>query len=137
MLKKFLFVLLFLPIFAFADCSKGEKLLNHLWKDMKEGNVKAIKKYTSPKFQSVHWFGAEDRCGELKLIANLNIQSYALTDVKIKEEHNVIIITYFATVQETVGGGPVSIKAPRLTIFEKVDGKWKWIAHASLVTPLT
>jgi hypothetical protein len=135
MLKKLLFIFLFLPLFAFADTSKGEKLLNRLWKDMKEGNVKAIKKYTSPKFQAVHYDGARNRCQELQLIANLHMQFYSLSDIKITKEHNVYIISYFAEVDELINGQPVSRTTPRLTIFEKVDDHWKWVAHASLVQP--
>jgi hypothetical protein len=135
MLRKFLLIILFLPVFAFADGSKGEKLLNHLWKDMKEGNVRSIKKYTSPEFQSVHYDGARDRSEELQLIANLHLQSYSLTSIKITEERNVLIITYLAQVQEMINGQPVASTSPRLSAFEKVKGKWKWIAHASLSTP--
>lgn len=135
MLRKFLFIFLFIPLFAFADSSKGEHLLNRLWKDMKEGNVKAIKKYTTQKFQSVHFDGARDRSGELNLIANLHLQSYVLSNIKVTEEHNVIIITYLAQVQELINGAPVSTTAPRLTIFQKIKGDWKWISHASLVIP--
>lgn len=135
MLKKLLFVLVAIPVFAFADSSTGEKLLNRLWKDFKEGNVKKIKEYTSAKFQSVHYDGARDRKGELQLIANLHLQSYTLTDKKFTREHNVLIITYTANVVEMINNQPVSKQAPRMSIFEKIDGKWKWIAHASLVVP--
>ena len=135
MVKKFLFLILFLPVFVFADGSKGEKLLDRLWKDMKEGNVKAIKKYTSFDFQSVHYDGARDRHGELQLIANLHLQAYSLTSIKVTEEKNVLIITYLAQVQEMINGQPVTSTSPRLSAFEKVKGKWKWIAHASLGAP--
>lgn len=137
MLKKILFAFLFLPIFAFADGSRGEKLLNHLWNDMKEGNVEKIKKYTSEDFQSVHFDGARDREQELVLIANLHMQAYSLTNVKITKERNLLIISYYAEVQTSINKTPYLefSPTPRLTIFEKINGKWKWVAHANLALP--
>lgn len=135
MLKKFFFFVLFLPIFAFADAPKEQRLLNRLWNDMKEGHVKAIKKYTCEDFQSLHFDGARNRCQELYLISNLHMQSYSLTNVVVTKGHNLLIFSYIATVQELIGGQPIVGSAPRLTIFEKVDGKWKWVSHASVAVP--
>jgi hypothetical protein len=138
MVRNFLFILLFLPALIFADSSKeGGKLLNRVWRDMKEGRVDAIKKYTSPKFQSVHYDGARNRSQELNLIAQLNMTSYSLTHVKVTEEHNVLIISYFAQVTETINDIVVTSNTPRLTVFEKVHDKWKWVGHASLTIPIS
>jgi hypothetical protein len=140
MLKTVVFFLMFLPALIFAENSaehsKGEKLLNRFWKDMKEGHVKAIKKYTSPQFQSEHWNGACNRAQELNLIANLNLTSYSLSSVKITEEHNVLIISYLAEVNETINNQVINSTSPRLTIFEKVHDKWKLVAHANLGHPI-
>jgi hypothetical protein len=136
MLKNVFFVLMFLPVLIFADTSKGEKLLNRFWRDMKEGRVEAIKKYTSPKFQSVHYDGARTKAQELNLIANLHMTSYALTQVKITKEHNVFIISYFAQVTETINGLPITSNTPRLTIFKDIHDSWKLVAHANLSVPL-
>ena len=139
MLKHVLCVLMLLPAVMFADCSKiecekvtrskGEKLLRRFWNDMRDRNTNLIKRYTSPKFQSVHSFGALNRKGELLLIADLTFTSYTLTDIRITREHNVYIISYW-TKKDTD-----DLRTPRLTIFEKVEGKWKLVAHASFPHP--
>ena len=134
MLKKLLLVLLVLPALSFAgENAKGYMLLNRLWKDMQAGNIKTIKNYTSEKFQSVHQDGARNRAQELKLIANLHLTAYQLTDVKITKDHNVFIISYVANATETINNVPITATSPRLTVFEKHEGKWKWVANANLV----
>lgn len=134
MFKKILFALMLLPIIAFADCSKeayikGEKLLNRLWKDMKECHIKAIKNYSSKHFQSIHRDGVRNLWQELNLIKNLHIAEYTLSNISISKEHNVFIITYVATVLKD--GEEMPIRANRMTTFEKVDGHWKWTSHAN------
>ncbi len=146
MLKHVLCVLMLLPAVMFADCSKvdcekgtrskGERLLRRFWNDMRDKNTDLIKRYTSPKFQSVHWFGAFNRKCELELISHLGFNEYELSRIKIKKEHNVYIISYWAKVSETIQGSPCMEEMPRLTIFEKVDGDWKLVAHANLTWPI-
>ena len=136
MLKNILFILLFVPAVIFAKSTTGEKLLNRLWSDMKNGNVECIKKYTSPKFQSVHYDGARTRCQELTLIANLHMTSYVLSEVKITKTEDLLIISYFANVTETINSVPSTTNTPRLTVFQKIHDKWKWVGHASLNVPL-
>lgn len=136
MLKNFLFVLMFLPALVFADSSKGEKLLNRFWSDMKAGKVEKIKGYTSEKFQSVHYDGARNRHQELDLIANLHLTSYILSQIKITQpENDTYTITYFAQVTETIGGQPVTSNTPRMTTFQKIHDNWKLISHANLAVP--
>ncbi len=140
MIQHVLCVLMLLPAVMFADCSKvdcekgtrskGEKLLRRFWNDMRDKNTDLIKRYTSPKFQSVHPEGALDRKEELQLIASFNFTSYTLSDIRITRERNVYIISYWAQKGLEEAVEPV---APRLTIFEKVHGKWKLVAHANFL----
>ena len=120
----------------FADCSKGEKLLRRFWNDMRDRKVECIKKYTSSKFQSVHYDGARNKKEELLLISKLNFSVYNLSEIKITKERNVYIMTYFVQVSETINDILFTAKTPRMTIFEKINGKWKLVAHANLNVPM-
>jgi len=111
----------------------GEKLLRQLWGNIKKPNMDAIQKTMAQGFQSVHQFGANDRDQELKLIKDLKLGDYTLTDIEITRTGPVIVATYFISVEETIKGDRLSKKpAPRLSIFLKTDSGWKWIAHANL-----
>lgn len=116
-----------------GENNPGEKLLQQLWSDMAAQNVGGIEKTISPAFQSVHQNGSSNRDQELELIKGLKLGEYTLSDVKITRDGPVIVATYFVSVEETIDGKRLSKKpAPRMSVFYKTDGGWKWIAHANL-----
>lgn len=142
MLKTILLVCTCFPLLAFADLgpcehrghsleAKGKKILYHLWRDLKDANVKSISKYISPQFQAVHSSGVLNVKQELEFIKNLHFASFALNQIKITETKGTMVISYIATVNELVNNQPVSATAPRLSIFKKADRKWKWLSHAN------
>jgi hypothetical protein len=131
MIRSMLFVLALVPTLIFSESSYGEKLLNRLWKDIQTNNVKAIKKYTSTRFQSIHFDGARNREQELELIQTLHIGNYALKNIQITRTGNVFIITYFVEILRD----NCPFITPRLTVFKKIKGHWKWIAHANIPVP--
>lgn len=93
----------------------------------------AIDKTIAKGFQSVHQFGANDREQEMKLIKNLKLGKYTLSNIKITQNVPVIVATYLVSVGETIKGERLSTKpTPRLSVFLKTDSGWKWIAHANL-----
>lgn len=134
MIKKFLFILMFLPTLAFADMSTGEKLVYRLWKDMKEGHIKKIKEYTSKNFQSLDEAGRYNRCQELQRIKNMSINTYTLTDMTVTKGENIIVVTYIASVA-TQPEGPES-QTQRLEVWKKIDGEWKWVACVTFILPV-
>jgi len=137
MWKKLLCVLMVLPALAFAGEIKDHKVLYRLWNDMKEANVKAIKKYTSPSFQAVRYNGAQNRAQELQIIANLHMTGYTLTNIVVTKNRHVLVFTYNAATTETVSGQVMSdTPTQRITVFERKEGKWIWVSHASFAQPL-
>jgi hypothetical protein len=140
MIRYLLFVFALIPSLIFAESDQGEKLLNRLWKDLRTRNVKSIKTYTSREFQSEHYDGARNRHQELQYITTLNIGSYVISDLKITRAGNVYVMTYNVLIEPEVAGGAKQFDmqaTPRLTIFKKINGHWKWLAHANLTAPLT
>jgi ketosteroid isomerase-like protein len=77
--------------------------------------------------------GAIDKKDELELLKKLKIKNYKLSDFNVTEEGNVLIVTYKVSADEKIGGKTLSHKpTPRMSIFAKVGGGWKWLAHANL-----
>ncbi len=135
-------ILVFLGSAAFADEkigmekldeNKGKVLLMKLWGYMKARNIKALEDMMPPCFQSVHRDGARNREQELKILKNLNLGEYKITNIKSTSQGPVIIVTYFVSVSETIEGKKLDKKpAQRMTAFLKTDKGWKWILHANL-----
>ena len=118
---------------AAASTTTGEQILITLWNDMEKGNFEAIEAMMDPAFQSVHDDGARNKEQELKLIRNLHLGPYELSDIQVTESGETLLITYKASVEETLDGKPTNTKpAPRLSIFQKQPSGWKWLAHANL-----
>jgi hypothetical protein len=133
MFKKMLIPLLLFPILAFSDCSKGEKLVKQLWKDIKAGNVNSIKKYTSSQYQGVYSIRARNRSQLLEFIPHVQLHSYTLSKFKSEETHDTIIVTYYVKLNATVDGQTMKTKYPRLAVYAKIKGNWKLIATADVV----
>jgi len=138
----FIFTLAFLAVnqggmiagVSAGEGSLGEKLVRQLWADMKAGNVETLEKMTAPGFQSVHEDGSRNRKEELQLIKGGNFGKYTLTNLKVTQNGPVITVTYFVSVEETIGGKrlPTTKPAARLSAWLKTDSGWKWIIHANL-----
>jgi len=116
-----------------TEFSLGEDLVRELWNDFKTQNMSALENKIAPGFQSVHEDGARDAEAELKLLKELNLGEYTLSNFKVTQVGPVIIVSYFVSVQETIEGKRLSTKpAARFSIFLKTDSSWQWIAHANL-----
>ncbi len=46
-------------------------------------------------------------------------------------EGDVMVVRYVLTIDATVDGAPMQARAPRLTVFRRVGGKWLVSAHAN------
>ena len=111
---------------------QGEKLVRQAWSDMKSGNIEAIEKYIAQGFQSVHQDGSRTREQEIKLIKNLNMGEYTLSNFMVTQNGPVIIASYFVSVEETITGKRLSSKpTPRLSIFLYTASGWQWITHGN------
>jgi len=117
----------------FSEISLGEKLETQMWEDMKHANYKAIEEKIAKEFQSVHTFGALTREAEIELIKELYLGSYEISDLKVTENQDTIVVTYLISVREKIENHQLSQKpAPRMSVWKKNNGEWQWIAHANL-----
>ena len=108
-------------------------MVRQLWADLKANDALALEAMMAPGFQSVHSDGARDKGAELDLIGGLDLGEYTLGDFKVTQNGPVLIVTYFVSVEETIGDHRMSTEpAARLTAFLLADDGWQWIAHANL-----
>ena len=115
------------------ETKESEALVYQLWDNLEQKNFEVIEKNMASGFQSIHQFGANDMEAEMKLIYNLEMSDYTITDLKITSNEDLVIATYFVSVAETIDEERLSKEpAPRMTIFIEIDDVWKWIAHANL-----
>ncbi len=118
---------------ALDDQGQGEKLVQQLWTDMKEGNIEAIEGYIAEGFQSIHEDGARNRDEEVQLIKGLNLGDYSLSKCKVTRDGPVLIVSYFVSVEETIDGERLtSAPAARLSAWLQTEDTWQWIIHANL-----
>ena len=111
----------------------GEQLVQNLWSDFEAADAEAIEKYIAPGFQSVHQDGARGAAEEIKVIKNLSLGEYTLSDFNVSQAGPVLIVTYFVATSETIEGKSLP-KAPaaRLSAFLQTEHGWQWICHANL-----
>ena len=129
-----LFMLIASPLFAAVNAQHpGEQLVRKLFADMKSGNVTSIEAMISPAFQSAHQDRARDRDQEIELIRNLKMGMFSLGDFKESREGDVLVVTYTVSTEETIDGKRLDREpARRLSVFQKTEKGWLWVAHANL-----
>ena len=111
----------------------GEKLVRQLWSDFKMNNKEIFENWIVDGFQSVHQDGSRNKAEQITLLMNLNLGDYTLSNFKTTQNENIVIVTYTVSVHETIDGKVLpTAPAQRLSIFQKIDNDWKWIAHANL-----
>jgi DNA-binding MltR family transcriptional regulator len=120
-----------LPLFG--EISMAEKLETQMWEDMKHRNFTAVEQNIADQFQSLHTFGALTRAGEIELIKDLYLGSYQISNLKVTENGDTLVVTYLISVAEKISNQSLSDKpAPRMSVWQKIKGKWQWIAHVNL-----
>lgn len=117
--------------------SIGEKLVRELFADIKTANWDKLESMIHPAFQSVHEDGSRNRDEEMQLLRGLQLGDYSLGDFNITMSESIMIVSYAVTAQERIDGKATLPKSSyRLSVFHKMDGGWKWVAHASFITIL-
>lgn len=59
---------------------------------------------------------------------------FALDELVATQADDVMVVRYLLSVEETIEGKTVAKRAPRLTVFRKIDGQWKVVAHGNFAS---
>lgn len=135
MLLKTIFLGLFLSVqlSLYADASQGEALERKMWEYMRDHKWNDLANKTAPYFQSAFFEGAQNREQFLRVVKTSNIGDFTFSNFETTEAPGILVVTYEVSVSETIGGNPISSKAVRLSVWQKNNNEWQWIAHAVLI----
>jgi hypothetical protein len=94
----------------------------------------ALAPILAPEYQIMRTNGVGyDRDGYLNRGAGtvLAQPDYSHEDLVVTADGDVLVVRYFLLIDETIDGKPVKRRAPRLTVFRKIDDVWKVVAHSN------
>lgn len=94
----------------------------------------AVAPLLAPEYQIMRSNGVGyDRAGYIgRGAGSVNARlRYGLSDIVATADGDVLVARYFLEIEETIDGKEVTRRAPRLTVFRKVDSAWKVSAHAN------
>ena len=113
---------------------QGEKLTRLWWENMQSKNMNAVEKVISPSFQSIGSSGIVGREKFISIVKNLTLGKYALSDFKVLQSDNVLVISYITTIaNEAVYGVEQSNKPPgRLDVWQNNSSGWQIVSHADI-----
>jgi len=116
--------------------SLGEQLVRQFWEAIRTQDAEALGAILAPGFQSIHRDGPRNRDGELTLCGGLDISEYTLTDFVTTRQGATIVVTFMASVEETLGGvRTTTAPAPRMAVFLMTEDGWQMVAYANLKAP--
>ena len=111
----------------------GEQLVRQYWEALRTQDVDALEAILAPGFQSIHEDGTRNREQQLAFCAGLDIDKYTLTDFVTSRQGATIVVTFMASVEETLAGvRTTSSPAPRMAVFLMTENGWQLIAYANL-----
>jgi hypothetical protein len=87
----------------------------------------------SPAFQSINSKGAQDLAFNMAIIKAEKLGKYELSNIKVTQSQDNLIVTYQIAVPENYLGQKMSSKLHyRLDVWTKTSVGWQIIAHANL-----
>ena len=114
------------------DAELGAQLVGQFFDALQAGDTAQVTAMLAPAFQLVRATGA--RFDAANYLDNLPAyEAYRLDDLYVTRAGDVMVVTYSAATDTTLDGGEADFgaSAPRLTVFQQIDGAWKLLAHAS------
>jgi hypothetical protein len=95
---------------------------------------KALAPMLAPEFQIMRTNGVGyDRKGYLgRGVPSISAEpDFSHEDITATQNGDILVVRYFLRINETILGKAVKKRAPRLTVFRKIDGAWKVVAHSN------
>jgi inhibitor of cysteine peptidase len=121
-----------------GDAALGEDLVTAYFDALQAGDADQVAALLAPAFQIVRATG--ERFDATTYLDNLPaIESYELSDLRVTRDGGVLVVAYMARTDTTLDDGKADLgaPAPRLTVFQEIDGAWKLLAHANFASVAT
>lgn len=119
-----------------GDAALGRDLVMSYFDALQANDAEQIAALLSPAFQIVRADG--ERFGASDYLDNRAVfETYEMSDLKVTRAGDSLIATYVVRTNSTMDKEKLGPPAPRLTVFQQVDGAWKLLAHANFAAPAT
>ena len=118
-----------------GDAALGQQLVTGYFDALQAGDADQIAALLAPAFQIVRATG--ERFDATTYLDNLPaFESYELSDLHVTRDGSVLVVAYTARTDTTLDDGKADLgaPAPRLTVFQEIDGAWKLLAHANFTS---
>lgn len=118
-----------------ANDKEAKTLIENWFAAMKNQQIDKAGEFLAPQFVSIHTDGkVRNKEQELKLIKNLKLKNYDLTNFKFSQPNDdTIIVTYKDKSAEMIDKKEIVKKsAGRMAVLQKQNNKWIIIAYANL-----
>jgi hypothetical protein len=117
----------------FNPQAEGERLEKLWWDQQRNQDIAGLTKLMSPAFQSINSKGAQDLAFNMKVIKAEKLGKYELSNIKVTQSQDNLIVTYQIALPENYLGQKMSSKPHyRLDVWTKTAAGWQIIAHANL-----
>ena len=118
------------------DLALGRQLVTQYFDALRDGDAGAVAALLSPAFQIMRANG--ERFDVSDYLDNLpTFAAYAVDDLKVTHDGDILVATYSVRTGATTAADKLDPPAPRLTVFQQIDGDWKLLAHANFSAPVT
>jgi len=115
------------------DNTLGQQQVEKLWADFAKPDLDSLDQLVAPGFQSLHEDGARNWAQERKLVAELKLSPYILSDYRITRSGTTLVVTYQCKVGETIAAARLAKEAtPRLDVFVQSGNEWKLLSHVNV-----
>ena len=120
------------------DIALGEQLLTQFFDVLKAGDKAQLATMLAPAFQLLRSSGEVFNAASYPEIAPVYAE-YSLDNLKVTRDNDVLVATYTAQTTTLTDGDTTDLSdpAPRLTVFQQIDGEWKLAAHANFAAPVS
>ena len=95
---------------------------------------KAVEKILAPEYQIMRGNGVGfDRDGYISRgVGTVSAErDFSHDEIVVTRSDDIMVVRYMLRINETIDGKPVAKRAPRLTVFRNIGGKWMVTAHAN------
>lgn len=96
----------------------------------------AVAEILAPEFQIMRSNGVGyDRDGYVASVDGVKVApDFKHDEIVATTSGDLMVVRYVIELHASVDGEKMATRAPRLTVFRKIDGVWKVAAHANLAT---
>jgi hypothetical protein len=130
----FVFLSSMTSAWAGSDDQAAQATIENWFTAMKNGQMDKASEFLAPEFVSIHTDGiVRNKEQEMKLIKNLNMKDYQLSNFKFSQSDNTMVVTYMDKTTEKIDNKSVGkAAAGRMAVLQKKNDKWIIIAYANL-----